>query len=312
MDEDGGAREVPEKARAEPVSGVRPGDEARDVGQDEARLVVHAHDAEMRREGGEGKVRDARACGRDGADERRLPDVREADEPDVGQHAELEAQLPPLARGAPLGAAGRAVGRCREVHVATAAVPPSRHHDLFFRGAKIAEWIPVVRVVHQCPGRHAEHEIGPALALLLLAPAVLAPSRTQRLRIREVEERRESGVDAQDDRAAVATVAAARAATRHVLLPPEAHAAVAPVAGLDPDQDLVDELHRLARMLADGPGALHPHASSRTVATPVAKRRKPAAKARWATPVRTSRGTRPSTTSLFHHARPNSTAGGPC
>src|SRR5439155_175200 len=234
------------------------------------------------------------ACGRDGADERRLPDVREADEPDVGQHAELEAQVPALARGAPLGAAGRAVGRRREVHVATAAVPPSRHHDLFFRGAKIAEWIPVVRVVHQCPGRHAEHEIGPALALLLLAPAVLAPSRTQRLRIREVEERRESGVDAQDDRATVATVAAARAATRHVLLPPEAHAAVAPVAGLDPDQDLVDELHRLAGMLADGPGALHPHASSRTVATPVAKRRKPAPKARWAMPVRTSRGTRPS------------------
>src|SRR5437016_6112080 len=95
MDEDGGAREVPEKAHAEPVSGVRPGDEARDVGQDEARLVVHAHDAEMRREGGEGKVRDPRACGRDGADERRLPDVREADEPDVGQHAEPEPPSPP-------------------------------------------------------------------------------------------------------------------------------------------------------------------------------------------------------------------------
>ena len=44
-----------------------------------------------------------------------------------------------------------------------------------------------------------------------------------------------------DDVAALAAVAARRAAARHILLPAEGHAAVAAVARLDPNFGLVDE-----------------------------------------------------------------------
>ena len=184
-------------------------------------------------------------------------------------------------RPCPVCAPGRAVGRGREVHVAAPAPSAAGHRHLLARRPQVADELAVVRIVHERAGGHAEHEIGAALALLLLAAAVLAAPCTQRLGVGEVEQGREPRVDGQDDGAAVAAVPPARAAARHVLLPPEAHAAVAPVARLDPDQHLVDEFHRWwGGMLADGPPALHTHQA------PEAKRRTTVAKARRATPVR--------------------------
>src|SRR6185436_3106227 len=93
MHQDGGAREVAEKARAEAVPGMRPRDEAGHVGQDEALLVADAHDTEVRDERREGIVRDARAGRGHGPDQRRLADVREAEEAGVREDAKLEPQL---------------------------------------------------------------------------------------------------------------------------------------------------------------------------------------------------------------------------
>ena len=53
----------------------------------------------------------------------------------------------------------------------------------------------------------------------------------------------ELGIDPRDDVAAVAAVAAVRAAARDVLLPPEADAAVAAVAALHVDLGLIEEAH---------------------------------------------------------------------
>ena len=64
VDEHRRAREVAEEARAEPVPGVRPRDQPGDVGEDEARLLVDAHDAEVRHERRERIVGDARAAPR--------------------------------------------------------------------------------------------------------------------------------------------------------------------------------------------------------------------------------------------------------
>ena len=61
--------------------------------------------------------------------------------------------------------------------------------------------------------------------------------------VAEVEERRQAGIDAQDDAAAAAAVAAVGAAPRDVRLAAEGGRAVAAVAGTDPDLDVVEE-HR--------------------------------------------------------------------
>jgi len=102
--------------------------------------------------------------------------------------------------------------------------------------------------------------------VLVLAPPVLAAPGAQVLRVGEVDEGGEAGVDGEHDVTAVAPVAAVRAAARHVLLAPEADAAPAAVARRDADPHLVDELH-VARMVAEGGAPLH--AGRGLVAVPV-------------------------------------------
>ena len=125
--------------------------------------------------------------------------------------------------------------------------PPRATIAVVAGAAQVGQLGAALVVVDERPRRHAQHEVGAARAVLVLATPVLAALGAQRLRVGEVEERREAGVDAQHDVAAVAAVAAARPAARHVLLAPEAGAAVAAVAGLDADAHLVDELHEAPR-----------------------------------------------------------------
>src|SRR5439155_23455375 len=108
---------------------------------------------------------------------------------------------------------------------AAPAAAAARDDGAFARGAEIGEQLRRLRVADQRPGRHAQHEVRAARAVLVLAPPVLAAPGAQVLGVGEVHERREAGVDGEHDVAAVAAVAAGRAAARHVLLAPEADAA---------------------------------------------------------------------------------------
>ena len=90
MHQQAGARDVAQEAVAEAVAGVGALDQAGDVGEDEGGVLVDAHHAEVRHQRGERVVGDARARGRDAADERRLADVRKAEQADVGDQVQLE------------------------------------------------------------------------------------------------------------------------------------------------------------------------------------------------------------------------------
>ena len=82
-------------------------DQSRNVGDDEAASFVGAHDAELRRERRERIVGDLGPRGRNRADQRRLAGVGQAEQADVGEHAQLElhAQLLALLAGRRSGAA---------------------------------------------------------------------------------------------------------------------------------------------------------------------------------------------------------------
>ena len=71
------------------------------------------------------------------------------------------------------------------------------------------------------------------LAAAALALSVFAVRRGIFALITEIHQRGQVIVDAQDDRAAVAAVAAVRAACGHVFFPVEGHRAVAARTGLD-------------------------------------------------------------------------------
>ena len=78
--------------------------------------------AQVRHQRRERIVGDLGAGGGDARDQRRLADVGEAEQPDVGEQLELEADVALLARRARLGLARRAIGRRREVDVAAPAL----------------------------------------------------------------------------------------------------------------------------------------------------------------------------------------------
>ena len=93
-------------------------------------LVAEVEDAEVRLERRERVIGDLRAGRREGGEQRRLAGVREADEADVGDEAELEAEPALLARLAVLGVLRRLVGGGLEVGVAESAASAAGDHRL--------------------------------------------------------------------------------------------------------------------------------------------------------------------------------------
>ena len=218
-------------------------DEAGNVGEDEARLVTDAHHAEVRRERRERVIRDLRLRARDRADERRLADVREAEETHVGHHLELEAELQLLAGLARLGAARGAVVRRREVDVAAPALAAARDDDARVRRVEIVEELVRVAHVDLRTDRTADEHLGGRPAVAVGALAVLAVLAADRPPVREIEEGGEPLVGDEDDVRAASAVATGRAPERDELLAPERHDAVAAAAGHQIHVARIDELH---------------------------------------------------------------------
>ena len=86
-------------------------------------------------------------------------------------------------------------------------------------------------------------EVLPGPAAHLAAHAGLAVLGLVEALVLEVDQGVEGVITDQVDAATVAAIAAIGAALGHVLLPAEAEAAVAPLAGLHDDRGFVDELH---------------------------------------------------------------------
>src|SRR5690606_21498364 len=90
---------------------------------------------------------------------------------------------------------------------------------------------------------HGDDEVVAALAVFLLAHAAFPALRLEAALVAEVDQGVEVLVGLQPDAAAVSPVTAVGAALGNELLPPEAHAAVAALAGGHGDFGFVDEFH---------------------------------------------------------------------
>ena len=193
-----------------------------------------------------GIVGDLRTRRRDARDERRLAGIRETDQADVGEQLQLEPQILFLARFAGLHFARRPIRRRREVRVADPAAAAARDEHALTFGRQIREQLErLVRVaglfVDQRADRHGELEIVAALAGAVRSLTVSAAPGGQ-LGMKPVVDER-VGVRAGDDedRTAVAAVAAARAAARHELLAAERQTSPSAIASRDVNVDFVNE-----------------------------------------------------------------------
>ena len=169
--------------------------------------------------------------GRDGQ-ERRFTDVREADKTHVGQQLELQNDVVLLAGEACLGKTRHLTGRRCEVLVAPAA-PASLAEDEIGGIRHILDDLVRGQIAHDGASGHLDDQVFAIFAAAALALPVLAVRRGIFALVAEVHQRGQVIIDAQDDGAAVAAVAAVRAACGHVFFPVEGHCAVAARTGLD-------------------------------------------------------------------------------
>src|SRR6185437_4252299 len=163
----------------------------------------------------------------------------------VRDHFEFELEGPLLPRQAGTELARRAVGARLEALVAPATLAAAGHQQLLDVAGQIAEHLLGVGVAHHGADRHRHVKVRAAAAGAVVGAAGLAVAGLEGALDAEVGEGVYPGGGAQEDAAAVAAVAAVRAAERHELLAPEAGAAPAAVAGLHPRPRLIDELHAL-------------------------------------------------------------------
>ncbi len=139
MQQQARALQVPEKANteADAVGGAL--DQPGNVGDDETAMRREAHDPEVRVQRRERVVGDLRPRRRDRANEGRLAGVRQAEQADVGDDLELEAELELLARRARRGFARRAVGRTLEARVADTVEAAAGDEDALARPLDVGD-----------------------------------------------------------------------------------------------------------------------------------------------------------------------------
>jgi hypothetical protein len=220
------------------------------------RLLVHAHDAELRVQRGERIVRHLGPRRGNRADERGLAGVRHAEESHVGEHAQLQLEHARFPGHAARELARRAVHAGLEVEVAQPAVAALGEKRALAVLREVRDRLAGPGIADHGADGEAQDDVLGAAPVAIGAAAVLAGLRAEDARVAVVDERVEVRVGDRPDAAAAAAVAAVRAAARHELLAPERSAAVAALAGHHLDSRLVEEFHRRKEKAPSGDGAL--------------------------------------------------------
>lgn len=244
VDEEVGALDVAEEAVAESGALVRALDEAGNVGDDEGFLIgsfADGNDAEVGLECGEGVVGDFGFGRRDARDEGGLADVGVADDADIGEDLELEAEGELFAGVAHFMLARSLVGGRGEVLVAAAAAAGAGDDDALVGMLEVVDEVAGFLVVDHCADGDLEDDVVSVATGAVGTHAVLAALGAMERVVAEVHE----GVVAlggfHDDVAAAAAVSTGGAATRNEFFSAEGHTAVTTVTGFDPDFGFVDK-----------------------------------------------------------------------
>ncbi len=195
---------VPQELQTEALSRARARDESRHVGHGE-HVVVNGHDTQVRNERCEGIVGDLRLGGRQDGDERRLAGVGKADQGDIGDGLELQDDIGQLAGLPQQREPGRLAPRAGERGVAEAA-ETARGDDETRAGAdEVGDDLLAVERLHHGAVGHREDDVRAVGTVAVVALALLAvPGFAMRGEV-VFQERRDLGIDDQDDTPAAAT-----------------------------------------------------------------------------------------------------------
>ena len=243
VEQDTGALQVLEEADAEAGTVGGSFDQARDGGDGGALSGASPHAAQG---GGPRGVRgggDLRAgCG-DGADERALAGVGQAEQADIGEDAQFEAQLALLARLARRRLARGAVGARLEMDVAEATLAASGQQDRFAVDIKIGDDLPAIDIGDDGADWNTQQDVLAAATVAIAGFPVLTSFGEELARVAEFDQGIDIAVGHGLNVTAPSAIAAIRPAFRLILLAPERNHAVAAITRRDKDFGFVDEFH---------------------------------------------------------------------
>ena len=240
--DDLGAFDVAQEFEAEALALGCAGDQAGHVG-DRVACVAGHDDAKVRHERRERIVGDLRLGGADGGDEAGFAGRREADERHVGDGLEFEDDVALLAEFAQQREAGGAAGAVRQRRVAQTARATRCGDEAVAFVAQVGELfagllgraLRALRLEDDGADRHGQDQVVALGSVLGVAQAHRAVAGGAMRHEAVVEQAVGVAGRLEDDRSAVAAVAAVGAGQRLVFLSFDAGGAVAAVAALDMD-----------------------------------------------------------------------------
>src|SRR5581483_4791343 len=239
-----GALDVLEELRPEARAFTGAFDQSGDVGDHKRNLLIEfadGNDAEVWLERGEGIVGDLGTRCRDTRDQGRFADVWIADQSDVGEQFEFQAENAFLTDASGLGAAGRLVGGGLELGVAATATAAASNDHALIGTAEIVNDFPGCVVVNDGADGNFEDDVRAFAAGAIRAFAVASALGVVFGVEAEVDERVVALAGFHDDVAAASAVSAAGASAGHEFLATKRHTAVAAVPGFYADFSFIDE-----------------------------------------------------------------------
>ena len=231
---------VPQEVVAQPGPLAGPLDDAGDIRHNEGHALIHIHHAQIGIEGGEVVVGDLGMGLADHAQKGALAHVGKAHQTHVRQQLQLQHHVVALAGKTRLGEAGYLPGGGGEVLVAPAA-PAALAKNEGLAVGHILDDLAGLGIPDERASGDPDGETLAVLAALAAALAVYTGGCHIFALVAEVHKGGHIVIHLHNDAAAVAAVAAVRAAGGHVFLPVEGHGSVTAVAGPDGNAGFIDE-----------------------------------------------------------------------
>ncbi len=240
-----------EKAGADPDTLARALDQPRQIGHHQL-IVMYPHDSELRFQGRERVVGDLRPRVRDRRQKRRFTGIGHPDQTDIRDQLQTQPDPGLFSRPARIGAARRPVGRAFVVRVAEPTIAAAQKNDALARACEVDQDLPVLLVHDLGPDRYRQHQLA-AVGAALFAPRPAPPvRRPEVLAIAVVDQGVEIIRRDKDDVAALAAIAAVRAAELDEFFAAKARRTRPPGAALQIDFALIEKLHRIGHKNRNG------------------------------------------------------------
>ena len=168
-------------------------------------------------------------------DQTRLAGIRQAQQPHIGQQDQLQLEIAAFSRTTLGRLAGGTIGAALETGIADPVEPPPRDRQLLSLFQEIAYLLARILIADPGTQGHPHVQVGAAFPGAVTAAAIMAALRLVDATVAKVGQRIQPGIGYQKYLTPIAPVSSVGTASGDKLLTPEADAAVAAVARLDPN-----------------------------------------------------------------------------